>query len=186
MESEELRKLLEHHHASSFGWAMSCCRRDQAEAEEVLQTVYLKVLEGKARFNGDALFKTWLFAVIRKTALGQRRKNLLRALINLRLAEQETGRDLSQRPDESAYRSEIQNLFRRALDRLPGRQREVLELVFYHELSIQEAAAVMAVSIGSARTHYERGKKRLRQLLEESEVLYEPEWRRKENPATIP
>ena len=185
MESEELRALLEHHHASSFGWAMACCRRDQGEAEEVLQIVYLKVLEGKARFNGKASFKTWLFAVIRKTASDQRRKSLLRALLTLRVADLGS-KQREEQPDESAYRSEIQNLFRRALARLPKRQREALELVFYHDLNLQEAADVMSVSVGSARTHYERGKKRLRQLLEESDALYESEWRRKENPATIP
>jgi len=186
MEIEELKAVLEQHHSSSFGWAMACCRRDPAEAEDVLQIVYLKVLEGKARFNGTASFKTWLFAVIRKTASDQRRKNLLRALTMLRAAERGTSAARPEYPDESAYRAEIQSMFRRALVRLPRRQREVLELVFYHELNIEEAAAVMGVSLGSARTHYERGKKRLRQLLEESESLYESEWRRKENPATVP
>lgn len=186
MESEELKAVLEQHHASSFGWAMACCRRDPAEAEDVLQIVYLKVLEGKARFNGTASFKTWLFAVIRKTASDQRRKNLLRALTMLKAAERRPVADRAEYPDESAYRAEIQSMFRRALARLPRRQREALELVFYHELNIQEAAAVMRVSLGSARTHYERGKKRLRQLLEESEALYESEWGRKENPATVP
>jgi len=186
MESEELKAVLEQHHASSFGWAMACCRRDPSEAEEVLQIVYLKVLEGKARFSGTALFKTWLFAVIRKTASDQRRKHVLRGLGILRAAERGTSADRAEYPDESAYRSEIQSIFRRALARLPRRQREALELVFYHDLNIQEAAAVMSVSLGSARTHYERGKKRLRQLLEESEALYESEWGRKENPATVP
>jgi RNA polymerase sigma-70 factor, ECF subfamily len=185
MESDELKAVLEQHHASTFGWAMACCRRDPAEAEEVLQIVYLKVLEGKARFNGTASFKTWLFAVIRKTASDQRRKHVLRALTMLRAAERGASANRSEHPDESAYRSEIQNVFRRALARLPRRQREALELVFYHELKIQEAAAVMGVSLGSARTHYERGKKRLRQLLEESEALYESEWGRKENPAAV-
>ena len=184
MESDELKTVLEQHHASGFGWAMACCRRDPAEAEEVLQIVYLKVLEGKARYNGSSSFKTWLFAVIRKTALDQRRRSLLRTLTALKIADRRTAR--SEHPDESAYRSEIQVMFRRALALLPRRQREALELVFYHELNIQEAAAVMGVSLGSARTHYERGKKRLRQLLEESEGLYESEWRRKENPATVP
>src|SRR5207253_5787802 len=52
METEELRTRLAETHASSFGWTLACCRRDASEAEEVLQIVYLKVLEGKARFDG--------------------------------------------------------------------------------------------------------------------------------------
>ena len=118
METEELKAVLEQHHASSFGWAMACCRRDPAEAEDVLQIVYLKVLEGKARFNGTASFKTWLFAVIRKTASDQRRKNMLRALTMLRAAERGTTAARAEYPDESAYRAEIQSMFRRALVRL--------------------------------------------------------------------
>lgn len=185
METDELRAQLEQLHASSFGWALACCRRDRSDAEEVLQTAYLKVLEGKARFNGSASFKTWLFAVIRKTALDQRRKHFLRSVIILRAEEHRTAGSRAERPDESAYRSEMQAVFRNALAQLPNRQREALQLVFYHDLSLQEAAAVMGVSIGSARTHYDRGKKRLRELLEESEELYESEWERKANRATV-
>jgi len=185
METDELRAQLEQLHASSFGWALACCRRDHSDAEEALQIAYLKVLEGKARFNGSASFKTWLFAVIRKTALDQRRKHFLRSLIILRAEEHRTAGSRVERPDESAYRSEMQAVFRSALARLPNRQREALQLVFYHDLSLQEAAAVMGVSIGSARTHYDRGKKRLRELLEESEELYESEWERKVNRATV-
>ncbi|HXU09906.1 MAG TPA: RNA polymerase sigma factor, partial [Blastocatellia bacterium] len=158
METDELRAQLEQLHASSFGWALACCRRDHSDAEEVLQIAYLKVLEGKARFNGSASFKTWLFAVIRKTALDQRRKHFLRSLMILRAEEQRTAGSRVERPDESAYRSEMQAVFRSALARLPNRQREALQLVFYHDLSVQEAAVVMGVSIGSARTHYDRGK----------------------------
>ena len=186
MKTDELRAQLEQHHASSFGWAMGCCRRDPAEAEDVLHNVYVKVLEGKARFNGASSFKTWLFAVIRKTASDQRRRNLLRSVIVTRASERRMSLPGPERPDESAYRGEVQTIFQHALRRLSSRQREALELVFYHELTIEEASAVMGVSLGSARTHYERGKKRLRELLEESEELYESEWGRKKNPATVP
>jgi RNA polymerase sigma factor (sigma-70 family) len=54
-----------------------------------------------------------------------------------------------------------------ALKQLPARQRDVLHLVFYQELTIAAAADVIGVSIGSARVHYERGKARLRQILGE-------------------
>jgi len=54
---------------------------------------------------------------------------------------------------------------RRALAALPARQRDVLHLVFYQELTIQEAAQVLQVGLGTARTHFERGKARLRELL---------------------
>jgi RNA polymerase sigma-70 factor (ECF subfamily) len=45
------------------------------------------------------------------------------------------------------------------------RQQDVLHLVFYQGLTVEEAAHVMAVSVGAARTHYARGKARLAELL---------------------
>lgn len=186
MDISELKAELEKLHCSSFGWALSCCRRDRTEAEEVLQTVYLKILEGKARFRGLASFKTWLFAVIRKTAVSEHRKRLLRRLALTTRFQQEADR-ISQveEPDAAAERSEMQARFQHALGRLPARQREALHLVFYEDLSLREAAEVMGVSIGSARTHYERGKRRLREILEKAEVAYGIRWRGKQNPGVV-
>src|SRR5437762_8710759 len=87
MDTAELQAELEKLHGASFGWALSCCRRDRAEAEEVLQTVYLKILEGKARYRGEANLKTWLFAVIRKTAITEQRKTLLRILKSMAISQ---------------------------------------------------------------------------------------------------
>src|SRR5712691_6455943 len=75
-----LRNALEAHHVESYGWALSCCRRRRDEAENVLQLVYVKVLSGKAVFDGRSSFKTWLFAVIRNTAAHEHRMELLRRL----------------------------------------------------------------------------------------------------------
>ncbi|MGH7615512.1 MAG: RNA polymerase sigma factor, partial [Gemmatimonadales bacterium] len=58
-----------------------------------------------------------------------------------------------------------------ALAELPPRQRQVLLLVFYHGHTVDEAAAMLRIGTGSARTHYARGKQRLRERLSRSEVL---------------
>lgn len=186
MNGYELRGELEKHHRESFGWALSCCAHDATEAENMLQTVYLKVLEDKARFDGRSSFKTWLFAVIRTTAIDERRRRWLRRIRLESYAESLRHTAIEESAGESTFRSEVRDLFRRALIELPRRQREVLQLAFYHDLSLAEAAEVMGVSIGSARTHYERGKQRLRQLMKEVEIGDGSESGRKENSDAFP
>ena len=186
MEIAELKAELERLHSASFGWALSCCRRDRTEAEEVLQTVYLKILEGKARFRGEASLKTWLFAVIRKTAATEYRRRFVRSLRLTSDPETNPARAaINESQAASVERSEIQKRFQSAMKNLPRRQREALHLVFYEDLSLREAADVMGVSIGSARQHYERGKKHLRDSLATMELDYGIGWGRKENPGAV-
>jgi RNA polymerase sigma-70 factor (ECF subfamily) len=181
MEISQLKAELEKLHSASFGWAMSCCRQNRADAEEVLQMVYLKVLQGKARYRGDAKLKTWLFAVIRNTAITERRKQLFRSLSSNVCP----GSVVNDEPESEFERSEMQQRFQQALAQLPARQRETLHLVFYEDLSLSEAAQVMNVSVGSARRHYERGKKGLREAFAREGVAYGIGWKRKENSGTV-
>lgn len=185
MDILELRAHLEACHALSYGWAVSCCHGDRALAEEVLQTVYLKILEGKAQFGGESSFKTWLFGVIRMTAAHERRRQWLRRLKFPRFDEEAERTSHEECLNETMHGSELQTLFKQSLNALPQRQREVLQLVFYHDLTIEGAAEVMGVSVGSARTHYERGKKRFRKLTEGSRIFHESGLGRKEHQGVV-
>ncbi len=187
MDGSELRSRLERQHAESYGWALSCCAGDRVEAEDVLGTVYLKILEGKARYSGRAEFRTWLFAVIRKTAADAWRKEKLRRLLLQRYRESAgLPSRVESADDDRVHRSRARARFRQVLAALPRRQREVLQLVFYHDLTLSKAAEVMCVSIGSARTHYARGKERLRKWLEEPGPDHEIRVARRENQAALP
>ncbi len=170
MDDVELRRELERAHADCFGWAMACCGRDHNDAEEVLQTVYLTVLDGRARYDGRSSFRTWLFGVIRRTAASERRRAWLHGL----LLKREAGSlkpEAFAPPDAEVERESRGQSLRHALAHLAARQREVLQLVFYHDMRVDEAAAVMGVSVGSARTHYARGKARLATLLGDAREL---------------
>ena len=170
MDEVELRRQLERAHADCFGWAMACCGRDPDDAEEVLQTVYLAVLDGRARYDARSSFRTWLFGVIRCTAASERRKTWLHRL----LLKREGGGlkpEAVAPPDAVIERDSRRNSLHHALARLAARQREVLQLVFYHDLTVDEAAVVMGVTVGSARTHYARGKARLATLLGDAREL---------------
>src|SRR5260370_8383358 len=114
------------------------------------------MLDGRARLEGRASFRTWVFAVVRRTAAAEWRRAALRWLVPLRALDgtAATGGD----PGVALVRSETSRELLVALALLPRRQREVLHLVFYQDLTIAEAAEVLGVSLGTARTHYDRGK----------------------------
>ena len=167
-----IRAQLKELHIAAYGWTLHCCRHNRAVTEDVLQTVYLKVLEGKAQFDGTSTFKTWLFAVIRKTAAEERRRTIVWAFRFRFLSDAEDPVS-DESVERSIHASEIRAVFSRALARLPRRQQEVMHMIFYQDLTIEETSATLGISIGSARTHYERRKKRLRRELERMEEFNE-------------
>jgi len=137
-----------------------------------LQTVYLKILEGKACFSRRGQLEDLAVCGDSQTAIGEHRKNILR---KLRWSDSFRSYDDSGVAAGTALgafeKSETQALFQSAMESLPRRQREALHS-FLPGLSLSEAAEVMGISIGSARQHYDRGKKRLREFLGQTESAY--------------
>jgi|SRR5678815_863994 RNA polymerase sigma-70 factor (ECF subfamily) len=168
---ELLRAKVSALHDASFAWALQCCGRDTSLAEEVLQNAYLKILDGRARFAGRSSFKTWLLALIRNTALDECRRTVRR---QARFTVIDGGLEVTaadHAPDLNFAEAQTRDGLREALAALPERQCEVLTLVFYHDLTLDEAAVVMGLAPGTARTHYERGKRALRKTLDRAEML---------------
>ena len=163
----DLRQELAARHRDAFAWALNCCRHNRNDAEDVLQASYLKILEGRARFDARSSFTTWLFGVIRLTAADHRRRHFLRDLLATRWGVEESAREPAPAADADTEKAQQRAMLKRALAALTGRQREVLLLVFYHEMSVEDAARVMAIGAGSAAQHYARGKAKLRRHLAE-------------------
>jgi RNA polymerase sigma-70 factor (ECF subfamily) len=125
----------------------------------------VKVLDGSARYEGRSSLRTWFFGVIRKTAAEQRRRAWLGPALLERWWSRQPEPTPAPGPETAASEAEAAGLLRRALERLSSRQREVLHLAFYEGLTLEQAAEILGIPVGTVRVHYERGKRRLRQLL---------------------
>ena len=152
MNKSKLEQLVRAYHRDAFMWASQCCNYNHEEAKEVLQITYLKIFEGKAIYREQASFKTWLFSVIRFTAIDHLKKRItFETLDNLQVLEE---------PNESGLIN-----CTALLSRLSDRQQQILLLAFYHGMTLSQIAEVTALHIGTVRTHYERGKAALRALI---------------------
>ncbi len=163
-EKADIEKLLAQYHTASYGWAMACCQRNVEEAKETLQITYLKVLEGKAVPPPPTQFKAWLFRVIRNTAIDLQRKRSVR--IKLRIQFSRNHRALDPAPLDLEQEQQVE--LAAAMKKLSKRQMELLHLVFYQGQTLAEAADILGLSLGTARSHYARAKEKLRLLLQSS------------------
>jgi RNA polymerase sigma-70 factor (ECF subfamily) len=160
MEKHLLEQYLADHHREAYLWARQCCRYDDEQAKDVLQAACLKIWEGRAHYNNQSSFRTWLFAVIRYTALDSLREKHPTIV-------DEPGDHLGLHADEPP---EEPVDYEALLQQLPARQAQVLLLAFYHNMTLEAIATVMDISLGTVRTHYDRGKKQLKELLSRTKV----------------
>jgi RNA polymerase sigma-70 factor (ECF subfamily) len=156
----DLREL----HQDAVQWAMYCTGYDTELGREVVQQAYLKIVEGSARFERTSTLKTWLFGVIRLTALECRRKQNLHRVADAAFGEpdMQPGPDRSNGDYAEAFTSRA---ISDALETLSRMQREIIYLAFYRELTLSEIADIHGVSIGTVRTQYHRAKQKLGNLL---------------------
>lgn len=153
-------------HAGAYVWALSLTDRQPAVAEDVMQQTYLLLLEGRARYDGASSLKTWLYGVVRNVARRHARQRRVRLGLIARLAGTVGDPAAETGIENPATRQGGESRLRDAVRALPTRQREVLELVFDAEFTLAQAAIVLGISVGSARTHYHRAKITLRARLE--------------------
>ena len=154
------RAALETIHSQVYGWALSRCDFNNAAAEDLMQQAYVELLSGSARFDNKSSLKTFVFSVVQNLARGQYR----RVASRLRLAKQYQ-QQASVEMDCVAEPERDPNIWN-VVQGLPARQRDIIELVFCRELTVEQAAKVMGVSTGTGRVHYDRAKKALRSKLQ--------------------
>ena len=127
-----------------------------------MQQAYVELLSGKARFDNKSSLKTFVFSVVQNLARSRYRQMASRLRLVRSIAANTT---LETVPAEEPQENEA---LWRAVQELPQRQRDIIELVFCRDMTVAAAASVMGVSTGTGRAHYDRAKKTLKTKLAEN------------------
>jgi RNA polymerase sigma-70 factor, ECF subfamily len=149
--------------------------RDDAEAEDCLQSAYLLAYQSIAAFAGHAKLSTWLARIVINEALARKRKASWRGVvISLEhVADSESAAFApaalaadTPGPEAEAIRTELGVLIGRRIDALPDAFRGVFVMRALEEFSVEETAALLDIPAATVRTRYFRARSILRQSLE--------------------
>jgi len=144
---------------------------DRPAAEELLQEIMLDLWRrSAARFRGESRVRTWLLAIAHNRACNElRRRSRLTVAEDPMTFAATGGRSAAAATRNGSsgggWRSDELIDLDQAIVRLPDAQRAALELVFYHGLSIGEAAAVLDCAPGTVKSRLSRAKAELRRSL---------------------
>ena len=159
--AEEVSRLVETY--SSMLLRLACTRLENpADAEDVVQEVFLKLLTAHPVFRDAEHEKAWLIRTTIHTSV-----NLLRSAWRRHVRPLPDGYDA---PDLSFSDDGRLSELRKALMRLPEKQRIVIHLYYYEQLSTEEIAELLGEKGATVRSRMKRGRERLRSLLTETEV----------------
>ncbi|MBT8102385.1 MAG: RNA polymerase sigma factor [Gammaproteobacteria bacterium] len=150
------RSALEAIHGQVFGWALSRSDNNPAVAEDLVQQAYVELLTGKARFDNRSSLKTFVFSVVQNLARSRYRR--IASRLRLVQASSHGREDDAVSPMEPDDNAEVWS----AVKALPSRQRDIVELVFCRDMTVDAASRVMGITAGSGRVHYDRAKKALK------------------------
>jgi RNA polymerase sigma-70 factor (ECF subfamily) len=151
--------------------ALSLLRND-ADAQDVAQEAILKAFANLRQFRGESLFSTWLIQITVNEARMRQRKQHAELFEPIAGLQDEEGAytprdfaDWREIPSEALERSEIRTLLVKALSSLAQKYREVFVLRDVEQMSIEETAQVLNISIASVKTRLLRARLMLRDML---------------------
>jgi RNA polymerase sigma-70 factor, ECF subfamily len=146
-----------------------------SEAEDLTQEVFARVGEALPRFRGDSTVSTWVYRIATNAALDRARSRSSHAMARERIEQAVLEPDASSDIEARVARSQTNECIRRCVDRLPPRYRAVLLLSGAEELTNQEIAEALAITVDTVKIRLHRARRRLRKELGDGCEIYRDE-----------
>jgi len=161
-----MHALYARHHVKVFRFVLRLVR-NEASAQDLISEVFLDVWRQAGRFEGRSAVSTWILAIARFKALSSVRR---RKEAELDEEQAEAIEDDADTPDVALQKKDTGELLRRCLAKLSPDHREIIDLVYYHEKSVEEVAEIVAIPENTVKTRMFYARKKLAELLKEAGV----------------
>jgi RNA polymerase sigma-70 factor (ECF subfamily) len=148
---EAFERLVPAYRRRVFGLAYGILR-DRAAAEDLAQEVFVKLWQALPRYDGRAQLSTWIYAITRNAAVSAlRARRRVASLSEDAIAAEAEGIAASAAGEEDPA-------LRRAIDRLPEKQRQAITLYYLDERSVEDVADMMGLPANTVKTHLHRAR----------------------------
>jgi RNA polymerase sigma-70 factor (ECF subfamily) len=142
-------------------------QRDEASAEDILAEVFLDVWRQAGRFEGRSSVSTWLLSIARFKALSQIRQRADAPLDDDYAAGIV---DEADDPEIELAKRDKGAALRLCLEKLSVEHREIIDLVYYHEKSVEEVAQIVGVPAATVKTRLFYARQKLSEILKRAGV----------------
>ncbi len=168
---DQFHDLIRPYERTVFAMALAMLK-NEADAEEATQEAFLKAYRGLAAFRAESRFGTWLASIALNEARSiLRRRNQFPTDSIDSSDDEQPGispallRDWREIPSESLERAEVRSILRAAIDNLPVLYREIFLLRDLEELSVNECASTLNITVSAAKVRLHRARMLLQKEL---------------------
>jgi RNA polymerase sigma-70 factor, ECF subfamily len=159
-----MQALFARHRASVYRWLLRFVGNETV-AEDLLSDVFFDVWQQAGRFEGRAAVSTWLLSIARFKALSARRR---RTDAELDETIEATVADSADNPEIALQKKSRSELVRAALMKLSPDHREIVDLVYYHEKSVEDCALILGIPAATVKTRLFYARKKLADQVQEA------------------
>ena len=161
-----MQVLFARHHVRVYRFVLRLVR-NEATAEDLVSEVFLDVWRQAGKFEGRSAVSTWMLSIARFKALSALRRKPEQELDDETAAAIE---DQADDPEVTLAKKDKGAALRQCLTALSAEHREVVDLVYYHEKSVEEVARIVGIPEATVKTRMFYARKKLSELLKEQGI----------------
>jgi RNA polymerase sigma-70 factor (ECF subfamily) len=161
-----MQVLFARHHVRVYRFVLRLVR-NEATAEDLISEVFLDVWRQAGKFEGRSAVSTWMLSIARFKALSSLRR---RSEAELGEETAEQIEDDSDDPETTLAKKDKGAQLRKCLASLSAEHREIIDLVYYHEKSVEEVAGIVGIPEATVKTRMFYARKKLSELLKEQGI----------------